>query len=66
LAAPSFYYGSIFILEKKSTPISLPTPKSNLIVMGASLEYMIMKEGGLQSNRNKAFMPAGIVDVILV
>jgi hypothetical protein len=52
--------------EKQIIPISLPTPKSSLITMGASLEYTIMKEGKLQRNRNKAFMPAGIVNAILL
>jgi hypothetical protein len=52
-------------LEKQTIPINLPTPNSSLIVMGVSLEYSIMKDGNLRSNRNKAFMPAGIVDAIL-
>ncbi len=53
-------------LEKQIVPVPLPTPKSSLIVMGASLEYTILKDGKLQQNRNKAFMPAGIVSAIIV
>jgi hypothetical protein len=52
--------------EKQIITINLPTPKSSLVVMAASLEYTIMKEGKLKTNRNKAFMPAGIVDAILL
>jgi len=53
-------------LEKQIIPITVPTPKSSLIVLGATLEYTIMKEGKLQRNRNKAFMPAGIVNAVLL
>jgi len=60
-----YEYNDTF-LEKQTIPINLPTPKSSLIVMGASLEYSITKEGRSQYNRNKAFMPAGIVDAILI
>jgi hypothetical protein len=52
--------------EKQIITIDLPTPKSSLVVMGVSLEYKLMKEGKLKSNHNKAYMPSGIVDAILV
>jgi hypothetical protein len=52
--------------EKQIIPINLPTPKSSLVVMGVSLEYTLMKEGKIKGNRNKAYMPAGIVDAILI
>jgi len=61
----TYEYNSVQ-LEKQIIPITVPTPKSSLIVLGATLEYTIMKEGKLQRNRNKAFMPAGIVNAVLL
>ncbi len=52
--------------EKQIIPIDLPATKSSLVVTGASLEYKIMKEGRLKNNLNRAYMPAGIVDAILL
>jgi len=46
--------------------IKLPTPDGSLIVAGASLVYMISKNGMAKKNINKAFMPAGIVDAIFI
>ena len=46
--------------------IKLPTPDGSLIATGASLAYMISKNGTAKKNINKAFMPAGIVDAIFI
>ena len=54
------------LVEKQIIPIELPTPKSSLVVIGASLEYTLMKEGRIKTNHNKDYMPAGIVDAIIL
>jgi hypothetical protein len=50
----------------KSISIKLPTPKGTLIVTGASLTYMIIKNGYEQKNSNKSYMPAGIVHAMYI
>ena len=52
--------------EKQIIPVDLPVPVSTLVVMGASLKYTLRKEGKLKNNLNKAYMPAGIIDAILL
>ncbi len=53
-------------VSQQTIPTGLHAPKSSLVLLGASLEYKILKEGNLKSNINKAYMPAGIVEAILV
>ena len=43
-----------------------PMPKEGLVVVGASLEYTVMKNGRPQINKNKAFMPAGIIEAFYI
>ena len=53
-------------LAIQTIPTGLHAPKSSLVLLGASLEYKILKEGNLKRNINKAYMPAGIVEAILL
>jgi hypothetical protein len=46
--------------------LKFPMPKGSLVVVGASLQYAISKKGGLQPNKNKAFMPAGIIAAMYI
>ncbi|HEY8660044.1 MAG TPA: hypothetical protein VIL78_13500 [Hanamia sp.] len=60
-----FDYNNVEVLEQI---ISLPlsTPTGSLVVTAMSLEYNIPKNGLVQKTTNKAFMPAGIVNVFYV
>jgi hypothetical protein len=60
-----FDYNNIPV-EEKIISADLPTPKESLVVTGASLHYGILKNGKLKSNSNKAFMPEGIINILLV
>jgi hypothetical protein len=44
----------------------LRAPRSSLVLLGASLEYRISKDGNVKRNIIKEYMPAGIVEAILV
>jgi len=52
-------------VTRQTIPIGLRAPKSSLVLLGASLEYQILKDGNLKRNINKEYMPAGIVEALL-
>jgi hypothetical protein len=45
--------------------VDLPTPKESLVVTAVSLSYGKLTDEGLPRNSNKAFMPAGIINVFV-
>jgi hypothetical protein len=49
-------------MEEQTISVRMPTRKDCLLITGMSLTYMILKNGNLIENSNKAFMPAGIVN----
>jgi len=52
--------------EEQTISIQLPTPKDCLILTGISLTYRVAKNGRESDNRNKYFMPAGIVHALYI
>ncbi len=61
----NFAYNDIPV-EEQIISVDLPTPKESMVVTGASLSYRKLKDGKLQDNSNKAFLPAGIIDVLVI
>jgi hypothetical protein len=53
-------------LPAQTISMNLPAAKGSLVVMGLSLAYQVIKNGEVQDNMNKAFMPAGIVDAMYI
>lgn len=53
-------------VNRQTIHIGLRAPKSSLVLLGASLDYTILKGGNLKRNTNKAYMPSGIVEALLV
>jgi hypothetical protein len=60
-----FDYNSKQVAAQTIT-LNLPTPKGSLVVTGVSLEYKISKNGYIQNNSNKAYMPTGIVHAVYI
>jgi len=52
--------------SQQMIPTGLRASKSSLGLLGASLEYMILKDGKIKRNTNKDYMPVGIVEAILL
>jgi hypothetical protein len=53
-------------VNRQTIPTGLHAPKSSLVLLGASLDYTILKSGNLKRNTYKAYMPSGIVEALLV
>jgi hypothetical protein len=61
----------LFDYNKKPVPaqtlsLKFPMPKGSLVVLGASLQYTLIKNGRPQLNANKAFMPAGMLEAFYI
>ena len=52
--------------DQRTIPIEISVPESSLVLAGVSIEYMIQSEGRVKRNKNKAYMPAGIVEAVLM
>jgi hypothetical protein len=61
----NFDYNDILV-EEQIIVVDLPTPQESMIVTGASLNYGKLIDEELQNNTKKAFMPAGIINVLIV
>jgi hypothetical protein len=66
-----FYKELIFdyndtLIEEQTISMKLPTAKGTLIVTGISLQYSVSKNGDVQYNTNKAYLPAGIVHALYI
>jgi hypothetical protein len=61
----NFDYNDIPV-EEQIISVELPTPKESMIVTGVSLSYGKLQDDEVQNNTKKAFMPAGIINVLVI
>ncbi|HEY1870263.1 MAG TPA: hypothetical protein VGG71_04350 [Chitinophagaceae bacterium] len=51
-------------IPAKSILLEIPTPKDSLLIVAASLKYLVQINGKIKQTINKKFMPSGVVGIL--